>query len=207
VSSATTWFQRLVGGKRKDKGKGFEVVRSARMPANMSREPIDEEQGQELQTSPHMNYLPYRDSPSAQSAQGARRSYSPDGYGDMGSRLGGTWNNMDADESESESDMTDTRPSSPPYLRPISRTGSINFDRDDFDNPTVPHTSVSFPASPPPRHPFHVGNSERPTSIGTVQQRMTGDSVFQSIGVGEASTAEIVTNDRTMSMESQYAPR
>ncbi|KAK2756117.1 hypothetical protein FQN54_005525 [Arachnomyces sp. PD_36] len=32
VSSATGWFRGLFGGKTKDKGKGFEVVRSARAP-------------------------------------------------------------------------------------------------------------------------------------------------------------------------------
>lgn len=209
VSSATTWFQRLVGGKRKDKGKGFEVVRSSRVPANMTREPLEDEEGQELQTSPPMNYLPYKDSPDPQSATGARRSYSPEGYGDMGSRLGGTWNNMDVEESDSESDISDTRPSSPPYLRPISRTGSINFDQEDkpVRAPSSAADKEYFPTSPPPRHPFHVGNSGRPTSMGTVQQRMTGDSVFQSAGVGEGSIAEIVTNDRTLSMESRHAPR
>ena len=32
VSSATGWFRNLFGGKTKEKGKGFEVVRSSRMP-------------------------------------------------------------------------------------------------------------------------------------------------------------------------------
>lgn len=32
VSSATSWFRRLLGGKTKEKGKGFEVVRSTRAP-------------------------------------------------------------------------------------------------------------------------------------------------------------------------------
>jgi hypothetical protein len=213
VSSATTWFQRLVGGKRKDKGKGFEVVRSSRVPANKAREPLEDEEGQELQTSPPMNYLPYTDSPDPQSVAGARRPHSPEGYGDMGSRLGGTWNNMEAEESDSESDITDVRPSSPPYLRPISQTGSLNFDHDDMPvrAPSSAAAREYFPASPPPRHPFHVGNSVgssgRPTSMGTVQQRVTSDSLFQSAVVGEGSIAEIVTNDRTMSMESRYAQR
>ncbi|KAI0460266.1 integral membrane protein [Xylaria acuta] len=35
VATATGWMMRLFGGKTKDKGKGFEVVRSARMPAAM----------------------------------------------------------------------------------------------------------------------------------------------------------------------------
>ncbi|KAI0863021.1 integral membrane protein [Xylaria cubensis] len=35
VHTATGWMMRLFGGKTKDKAKGFEVVRSARMPASM----------------------------------------------------------------------------------------------------------------------------------------------------------------------------
>ena len=34
VSSATGWFRNLFGGKTKEKGKGFEVVRSARAPSH-----------------------------------------------------------------------------------------------------------------------------------------------------------------------------
>lgn len=35
VATATGWFRGLLGGKTKEKGKGFEVVRSARMPPDM----------------------------------------------------------------------------------------------------------------------------------------------------------------------------
>lgn len=35
VATATGWFKNILGGKRKEKGKGFEVVRSARMPPAM----------------------------------------------------------------------------------------------------------------------------------------------------------------------------
>ncbi|KAF3762303.1 hypothetical protein M406DRAFT_293954 [Cryphonectria parasitica EP155] len=35
VATATGWFRNVFGGKRKEKGKGFEVVRSARMPPAM----------------------------------------------------------------------------------------------------------------------------------------------------------------------------
>jgi hypothetical protein len=37
ASNAAGWFSRLFGGKTKEKGKGFEVVRSARMPPGMQR--------------------------------------------------------------------------------------------------------------------------------------------------------------------------
>ncbi|OTB08693.1 hypothetical protein M426DRAFT_51597 [Hypoxylon sp. CI-4A] len=45
VATATGWLKRLFGGKTKEKGKGFEVVRSARMPPAMRArggEPIEE---------------------------------------------------------------------------------------------------------------------------------------------------------------------
>jgi hypothetical protein len=35
VATATGWFRTMLGGKSKEKGKGFEVVRSARMPPSM----------------------------------------------------------------------------------------------------------------------------------------------------------------------------
>jgi len=37
AASAAGWFKGLFGGKTKEKGKGFEVVRSARMPPGMAR--------------------------------------------------------------------------------------------------------------------------------------------------------------------------
>ena len=37
ASSAAGWFSRLLGGKTKEKGKGFEVVRSSRMPPGMKQ--------------------------------------------------------------------------------------------------------------------------------------------------------------------------
>ena len=56
VSSATGWFRNLFGGKTKEKGKGFEVVRSSRVPQLKAAEEEDialQEQG------------PYRDDPEA----------------------------------------------------------------------------------------------------------------------------------------------
>ncbi|CAK7210776.1 hypothetical protein SCUCBS95973_000903 [Sporothrix curviconia] len=35
IASATGWFRSIIGGKTKEKGKGFEVVRSSRMPPAM----------------------------------------------------------------------------------------------------------------------------------------------------------------------------
>lgn len=47
VSSATGWFKGLIGGKTKDKGKGFEVVRSAKAPPMDLRAPSGRLSGDE----------------------------------------------------------------------------------------------------------------------------------------------------------------
>ncbi|CAK4031770.1 hypothetical protein AC578_1519 [Lecanosticta acicola] len=81
ASTAQTWFQRMVfgvKGKKKDQSKGFEVVRSSRMPPGMQRE-APQGEGMELQQSPAMRE-PYRDSPQTpgketQATAGAERSF------------------------------------------------------------------------------------------------------------------------------------
>jgi hypothetical protein len=44
VASAAGWFKGLFGGKTRDKGKGFEVVRNSRAPPRMAPQPRTEEQ-------------------------------------------------------------------------------------------------------------------------------------------------------------------
>ncbi|KAI9728297.1 MAG: hypothetical protein M1834_007701 [Cirrosporium novae-zelandiae] len=66
VSSATGWFKSLFRGKTKDKGKGFEVVRSGRAPPQLRR-PIEEgtsteDDNAEEQHTPE----PYHDEPATQ---------------------------------------------------------------------------------------------------------------------------------------------
>lgn len=88
ASTAQSWFQRMmfgVQGKKKDQSKGFEVVRSARMPPRQDDGPADE--GVEMQTAPVMRDAsyddePYKDLPESpgtelQSIAGAKRSVSP----------------------------------------------------------------------------------------------------------------------------------
>ncbi|WPB03513.1 uncharacterized protein RHO25_008153 [Cercospora beticola] len=79
ASTAQSWFHKLLfgvkGGKTKDQGKGFEVVRSARMPPDMAKE-----EGVEMTTSPPMHSdEPYQDMPDTpgsppQAVAGAARS-------------------------------------------------------------------------------------------------------------------------------------
>ncbi|KAI5367163.1 putative ML-like domain, transient receptor potential channel Flc/Pkd2 [Septoria linicola] len=79
ASTAQSWFNKLIfgvkGGKTKDQGKGFEVVRSARMPPDMAKEADD---GLEMTTNPAMRQVPYQDMPDSpgsppQAVAGAER--------------------------------------------------------------------------------------------------------------------------------------
>ena len=54
VSSATGWFKGFFGDKTKEKGKGFEVLRSSRMPPPRSRDEVD---------IPLQEQTPYQDHP------------------------------------------------------------------------------------------------------------------------------------------------
>ncbi|KAF2488287.1 hypothetical protein BU16DRAFT_474205 [Lophium mytilinum] len=75
VSSASGWFKTLLGGKRKEKGKGFEVVRSTRMPPQMV--PL----GEDEETSP----VPYQDSPDVEAGAAASISLHEERGRDLGS--------------------------------------------------------------------------------------------------------------------------
>jgi hypothetical protein len=66
VSSATSWFQRLLGGKTKEQGKGFEVVRSSRAPPPGLLPPPESAEFHE----------PYRDDSGTESAAGHSRDVS-----------------------------------------------------------------------------------------------------------------------------------
>ena len=74
IASATSWLMSIFGGKSKDKGKGFEVVRSRRAPPQMQ---IAEDRN----ASSPMNQEPYQDSPRQIDGEMARKSED-----DLGSR-------------------------------------------------------------------------------------------------------------------------
>ncbi|GAB7344595.1 hypothetical protein MBLNU457_3090t1 [Dothideomycetes sp. NU457] len=231
ASAASTWFQKIVGGKSKEKSKGFEVVRSSRAPPPVVRQmPRNEEEGQELTTSPQMNYPPYRDSPTPAVAGAEQYGNLP--VTERAKRrmpLDGPWDAEESDDEqepdeEDQSEMHDEMgepmprtPTSPPVLAPIERHGSFNFgfpsrsstrrsaDRPMERNPTLPRKSsrrrsrdIGQDNAPMPRIPASF-EAERPTSMGIVQQRMTGDDIRHS-GIGQGSSAEIVDNERTTSM-------
>lgn len=109
VSTATSWFRSLplFGGKRKDKGKGFEVVRSTRLPPQMMA--LEEED----ESSP-ARHEPYRDTPST-----PRKRISPEG------------DELDSDKSTPEAVRQDydanRTPDRAPSLDPIDLGGGIEL--------------------------------------------------------------------------------
>ena len=150
VSSATGWFKGLFGGKTKEKGKGFEVVRSARAPPPGLIPEWDQEAG--------INRKPYRDAPdsashtpqplsSDETGPPQRSFHSPEGE------------TFEATSSDGESDF-DEHPTSrvspePPSLPALDTGGGIEMpsrigsraskksggDRIRVRPPTVPRRS------------------------------------------------------------------
>jgi hypothetical protein len=91
VSSATGWFLNLFQGKTKDKGKGFEVVRSARapppnlFPVSDYNEPYhDDPQAEDAAAGGHSRNVsaseaPYRDSEGGQGGENGEREIKESG--------------------------------------------------------------------------------------------------------------------------------
>jgi hypothetical protein len=132
VSSATGWLKslNLLGGRKKEKSKGFEVVRSTRMPPQMRA--VEEEENGE---SPEVAQEPYRDSPD--SPPRARNVSRGSGVAPAAALAGDRKRMADSDESdESESDTSENETRydpghriSPiaPTLGPIESFGGIEL--------------------------------------------------------------------------------
>lgn len=73
VSSATGWFKGLFGGKTKDKGKGFEVVRSSKAPPTDRRTPSS--------AMVHADEAPYTDEPAPERTRNLELSDDGDAIG------------------------------------------------------------------------------------------------------------------------------
>jgi hypothetical protein len=117
VSSATGWLKslNLFGGKKKEKGKGFEVVRGTRMPPQMM--PLHEEDDD----PPAMPQEPYRDSPDSPE----KRRSPPRGLAGAGRADDGE---SDKSSVNGEADREGNRiPDAPPALGPIDTGGGIEL--------------------------------------------------------------------------------
>ncbi|KAK8202493.1 hypothetical protein BKA81DRAFT_387006 [Phyllosticta paracitricarpa] len=127
VASAGSWFKSLFGGKRKDKGKGFEVVRSTRAPHMMALEEDDENMGD-------VRREPYRDNPDT-TAGANRNSTSSSGSSTRSSenhppargRDSAERQNLIGDESD-PFDLDDPRASGmAPSSAPVETAGGIEL--------------------------------------------------------------------------------
>ncbi|KAJ9636337.1 hypothetical protein H2199_008012 [Coniosporium tulheliwenetii] len=121
VSSASGWIKGLFGGKRKDKGKGFEVVRSQRAPQLMAEE--DE-------TSPPVQHEPYKDSPDPENNAAGRGS---DDAGTRESTRSTSVHSSDYSLTDDDGNPFEARAiihrvaEAPPTLAPIETTGGIEL--------------------------------------------------------------------------------
>ncbi|KAJ4364056.1 hypothetical protein N0V83_009511 [Neocucurbitaria cava] len=122
VSSATGWFKslNLLGGRKKEKSKGFEVVRSTRMPPQMMVVDEDDEE------SPEVPQEPYRDSPDTPSPP---RNKIPPGVASAGALAGERRRSTDSesDISDEEYDPGYRVSALAPTLGPIETGGGIEL--------------------------------------------------------------------------------
>ncbi|CAO2649915.1 Nn.00g012070.m01.CDS01 [Neocucurbitaria sp. VM-36] len=122
VSSATGWFKslNLLGGRKKEKSKGFEVVRSTRMPPQMMAVDEDDEE------SPEVPQEPYRDSPDTPSPP--RNKIGP-GVASAGVLAGGRRLSTDSDSeiSDEEYERGNRVSAIAPALGPIETGGGIEL--------------------------------------------------------------------------------
>lgn len=154
VSSATGWFKSLglFAGKKKEKGKGFEVVRSTRMPPQMMIAEEDEE-------SPPMPHEPYRDSPGTPS--GAKKSPQEGSPGvGMGAVARGRSSDSESDKSSDDPFDHHMRrvPDTAPTLGPIDAGGGI-----ELPSRIGSRTSNVSRGQPPSRAPTIPRKSSRRT--------------------------------------------
>ncbi|KAF2707988.1 hypothetical protein K504DRAFT_482539 [Pleomassaria siparia CBS 279.74] len=153
VSSATGWFKSLTlfGGKTKEKSKGFEVVRSTRVPPQMM--PAEEDLD-----SPPIPQEPYHDSPGSPPAARRPSKQTSPGFS-VGAGMMRRRRTSDSSDSEKSSDdpfnydtnrVTDMAPSLGPIetgagielpSRIGSRTSKASYGRNPNHAPSVPRKS------------------------------------------------------------------
>lgn len=164
VSSATGWFKSLNllgGGRKKEKSKGFEVVRSTRMPPQM----MAVEEQDEVEQSQRAGQEPYRDHPDSPESKKSQKSPPSRAVAPAGVLAGderrGEMSDSDLtsdDEDAFAYDTTHRVSEIPPMLGPIetgggielpSRVGSRVSRRSTRGNraPTIPRRSSRRTAS------------------------------------------------------------
>jgi hypothetical protein len=173
VSSATNWFRNVWGGRRKDKGKGFEVVRST--PLHMLQVEEEDDDG------PQMPQQRYVDSPSPPKKP-------PVGRGISEVEM------VDASQLRNKGG----RPSGAPVLRPLSMGPAITLGNDGpvssqdhapkgqaqagatNDRSSTMGSSI-YPESMVPPDQTHWSQAETTSSVSTghVHHHIAGDSIHE----------------------------
>lgn len=147
VSSATGWIKSLFGGKTKDKGKGFEVVRSSRMPQLSPRSP-----SQAIGLD-----VPYTDEPPVEVARVLDLS-------DEGNAVGGGTRHMPEEEAvSSEEDADESDGEQPNRVSQISQFPPSLPDIDPVGGIELPSRIVSKASSRPSRGSTRNIRSKPPT--------------------------------------------
>ena len=170
VSSATGWFKNFFGGKTKEKGKGFEVVRSSRAPQTQAAE----EEDIALQEQE-----PYRDDPEVAGiprTKGRPRNLELDDEGDA---VGGGTRRLPSERpsplsSDDEGPLRDDEPVSDDDLgvrsHRVSRSPPI-LDIDTGDSFQMPSRYGSKASSRPSRQHTQKGKEPVPEPVPAVPRK------------------------------------
>ncbi|KAJ5810664.1 uncharacterized protein N7503_002882 [Penicillium pulvis] len=209
VSSATGWFRNMFQGKTKDKGKGFEVVRSARAPppglfpeGDYNEQPYhDDPEDQEAGGHSREVYLgegPYRDSEGDHEAKKSGDGQDPEnsvGGIELASRSGSRRSRAASEQggedlsgalpavTEASQSRTSTEAPDSDHLRPESpTTGRLPFSGSSSPSRDRGLSVASTSASMTSSH--RTGRdgvrTDRPSSMGYVAQHRTQDNIHQA---------------------------
>jgi hypothetical protein len=164
VSSATGWFKslNLLGGRNKEKSKGFEVVRSTRMPPQMM---AVEEDGE----SPDLPQEPYRDSPESPPEA---KAFS--GVASAGVLAGERKRSSDSYSDDSEEDTGPGHRVSAlaPTLGPIDTGGGIELPS-RIGSRASRATQARAPSSRAPTIPRKNSRRSRSTEAAILHERLS----------------------------------
>lgn len=225
VSSATGWFRDLFQGKTKDKGKGFEVVRSARAPPpGLFPEPgYNEPYQDDPQSGGHSRHAsrgeePYRDSEGDGDSDGQHPGGNEAPILPPLTSIGG----LGFQQKQANSDHGDNTPRGLPAVTetaastPSPRAETPNPEALQPDTPTGARLPFSGNSSPSRnreqsiastsgsmtsshRHPHEGARGDRPSSMGYVAQHRMSDNIHE-INPGDepsfaGSAAELVLDE------------
>jgi hypothetical protein len=204
VVSASGWFKTLLGGRKKEKGKGFEVVRST--PLHLL--PTEEEE-----ESPPPAQEPYRDSPPL-AASAAKQDISDEEKGKGAAMPGKPSRILEYGTEQKYGRVSEA----PPLLRQIS-TSSGNFGlRGQSESDEI----IGFPADAASRQPKRSrartasseqnnlisggGPSHQQSSSGRQRQFSSSDDTGHRVPFGSDAPHGSRDRDRDSSMTSSIYP-